>query len=135
MSGPRLPHEYYAAQSADQRWWLLFQPKRDALRQQRALWNTLVDLKEYVMSAAENYVARLNAATDDIAGDLRTIRDQLANVQAASESEKAAAVDAALAQFEGPIARLESLGRDESNPVPEQPSEPSPVEPGPEDAA
>ena len=81
-------------------------------------------LKELIMATADEVVSRLDAATNEVAADLTSLRDELAQVLADQDVEKQAAVDAALAKFDAPIARLEALGADPSNPDPEGHTEP-----------
>lgn len=93
-------------------------------------------LKENVMATAAEYAARVDAATSELANDLKAVRDRLTAVEAAAEGDKQAAVDAALAELDGPISRLEALGRDEVTPddetQPETSAEAPVDEPDPE---
>jgi hypothetical protein len=118
------PHEYLEAIGPDDRWWLPWAPRTQFLRQVRAIWRDITNLRSDMASAAE-YAARVDAATNELASDLSAIRDRLAAVEQASEADKQAAVDAALAELDGPISRLESLGRDDAPAEPESPAEPS----------
>lgn len=61
-------------------------------------------------------MARLDKITTDIAGDYKTLLDE---VQAGSIS------DESLAKAEANIATLEALGASVENPVPEPPTEPT----------
>lgn len=75
-------------------------------------------MKELIMATAEDLAARIDAATNEVASDLQAVKDELAAALATSDADKQAAVDAALAKLDAPIARLESLGADNANPVP-----------------
>jgi hypothetical protein len=77
-----------------------------------------LDLKGHVMATADELVARLDAATNEISEDLQEVRDDLAAALAGVEHAKRAAVDEALAKLDGPIARLEAMGADPADPVP-----------------
>ena len=59
-------------------------------------------------------VARLDTATNSVAATLQTLRDQIADGGLTKEQEAAA-----IANLDGAIARLEALGADPNNPVPE----------------
>lgn len=78
----------------------------------------LTRLENIIMATAEDLAARIDAATNEVASDLKAVRDELAAVAAAAEVDKQAAVDAALAKLDAPIARLEALGADPADPVP-----------------
>lgn len=106
------PQEYLEAIGPDDRWWLPFAPRTQFLRQVRGIWRELTNLRRDMATAAE-YAARVDAATTELANDLKGVRDRLAAVEQASEADKQAAVDAALAELDGPIGRLEQLGRDD----------------------
>jgi predicted nucleic acid-binding Zn-ribbon protein len=88
-------------------------------------------LKENLMATAEEFAQRLDVATNEIAADLQSLRDQLQAVRDQIPAAQQAAVDTALAQLDAPIARLEALGQDPQNPVPEPAPEPAPGEPAP----
>jgi chromosome segregation ATPase len=89
-------------------------------------------LKESLMATAEEFATRLDNATNEIAADLQSLRDQLQAVRDEIPAAQQAAVDTALAQLDAPIARLEALGQDPQNPVPEPTPEPAPApEPAP----
>lgn len=62
------------------------------------------------MATIDELVVRLGAATDEIASDLDTLRAEVANLD-----------PAVAAKFEPLVARLEALGADPTNPVPDQP--------------
>jgi heme oxygenase len=97
-----------------------------------ALTQMIHDLKESLMASVEDVVSRLNTATTEIAGDLQALRDQLQSVRDEIPAAQQAAVDSALTQLDAPIARLEALGQDPSNPVPDPTPTPEPTpEPAP----
>jgi len=60
------------------------------------------------MATTDEIVARLDAATNEIAADLAALRDEVAGGDAAIA-----------AKFEPLVSRLEQLGADSSNPVPD----------------
>jgi predicted nucleic acid-binding Zn-ribbon protein len=72
---------------------------------------------EAAMASAADYVARVDNATNEIASDLQTLRDQLQAVRDEIPAAQQAAVDAALTQLDGPISRLEALGQEDDAPV------------------
>lgn len=78
----------------------------------------VLDIKGMVMATAEEFAARLDNATNELASDLQAVRDDLAAALADVDAEKQAAVDEALAKLDGPISRLEALGADPADPVP-----------------
>jgi chromosome segregation ATPase len=90
-------------------------------------------LKENLMATAEEFAQRLDVATNEIATDLQSLRDQLQAVRDQIPAAQQAAVDTALAQLDAPIARLEALGQDPADPIPgpAPAPEPAPVEPAP----
>lgn len=90
----------------------------------------IADLRRFTVATAEDFAARLNAATDEVARDLQSVRDELRAALEGVETSNQAAVDAALAKLDAPIQRLEQLGQDSSNPVPDPVDEPAPVDPG-----
>lgn len=67
-----------------------------------------IEQLEERMSTTDDLIVRLNTATDEIAHDLDDLRNQVANVD-----------PAIAAKFEPLVARLEALGQDPANPVPE----------------
>lgn len=79
------------------------------------------ELRRNLMATAEEFATRLNAATDEVAADLQSVRDELRAALEGVETSNQAAVDAALSKLDAPIARLESLGQDPANPVPDAP--------------
>lgn len=89
-----------------------------------------VKLERLIMTSASDLLARLDAASNEIASDLSDLRDRLTAAVADKDAAVQAAVAEALSGFEAPIARLEALGADEADPVP-APVEPAPVEPAP----
>jgi hypothetical protein len=86
-------------------------------------------LERLLMATAEDLAARIDSATNEVASDLKAVRDELAAVSAAAETDKQAAVDAALAKLDAPIARLEALGADPSDPIPTPEPTPEPAPP------
>lgn len=76
------------------------------------------EMRSQIMATAEEYAARLDAATNEVASDLQSVRDELAALRDGLEVDKQAAVDAALVHLDAPIARLEALGQDPADPVP-----------------
>lgn len=73
------------------------------------------------MASTDEIVARLGSATDELARDLAALRDEVAGSDAAIA-----------AKFEPLVSRLEQMGADPENPVPDP--EPQPEEPAePED--
>lgn len=63
------------------------------------------------MASTKDVVARLAAATDELANDLTTLRGKIA----AQDSDLAAELDPI-------VSRLEAMGQDPQNPVPADPS-------------
>lgn len=100
------------------------------------LFRKIDRLRETIVATAAELIAAFNAATDEVASDLQTVRDQLATALADQDQAVQDAVNAALAGFDAPLARLQALGQDPENPVPapEPQPEPSP-EPPADDAA
>ncbi len=84
-----------------------------------ALAQMIADMKGTLMATAEEFATRLNDATNEVAADLQTLRTELEGVRDQIPAAQQAAVDAALAKLDEPIARLEALGQDPSNPVPD----------------
>lgn len=97
------------------------------LLEARTIPRLFTRLEKLIMATADALAARIDAATNEVASDLKAVRDRLAAVAAAADTDKQAAVDAALAQLDGPIARLEALGADPADPVPDQPAGPVPA--------
>lgn len=62
------------------------------------------------MAATDDLVARLGAATDELAADLQRLVDEVSGGDAA-----------VAAKFEPLVARLEAMGADSANPVPDAP--------------
>jgi hypothetical protein len=71
------------------------------------------------MNDFDTSLARIDAATTEVANDLRELREQLANGVAVTPEQLAALAAAA--------DRLEGIGADPTNPVPDVPSEPEPA--------
>lgn len=99
-----------------------------------ALVQMIQDLGGQLVATAEEFATRLNTATDEIASDLQALRDQLQSVRDEIPAAQQAAVDSALALLDAPIARLEALGQDPTNPVPDPEPTPAP-EPTPGDGS
>lgn len=75
-----------------------------------AIWHSpeaITELEGIIMANATDYAARLDAVSNEIAGELTDLRSQLAG----SNDSWAAALD-------GPIARLENLGKSDQDPEP-----------------
>lgn len=87
----------------------------------------LIGMEKLIMTSAQDLVARLDAATNEIAADLRAARD--AALAAAADKDEAVrvAVAEALAPLDAGITRLEVLGQDPADPVP-APAEPAPAD-------
>lgn len=62
------------------------------------------------MAATDDLVARLGAATDELAADLQRLADEVSNGDAT-----------VAAKFEPLVARLEAMGADNDNPIPDAP--------------
>lgn len=73
------------------------------------------------MTTADALVQAFNAATDEVASDLQTIKDALAAAVADQDAAVQAAVAAELAKLDAPLARLQQLGADPTDPVPDEP--------------
>lgn len=91
-------------------------------------------LEEIIVTTSQEIVARLDAATTEIADDLTALRDRLTAAVADKDAAVQAAVTEALAGFDAPIARLEALGQDPADPVP-APAEPAEPDAPAEDPA
>jgi hypothetical protein len=117
--------------------------KRDVAKHLRDLWGFVLaqvevdtqafeHIKELIMANAEDYAARIDAATSELSSDLQEVKDALAAAVADKDEAVRAAVEAELGKLDGPIAALEALGKadDPANPVPveETPAE-APAEP------
>lgn len=88
-------------------------------RDLRNLWSFVLDQTDHVtkigevtMARVDEVVARLGAATDEIARDLDALRQEVAGLD----------VDVA-AKFEPLVTRLEQMGQDPQNPVPDAPAD------------
>lgn len=101
-------------------WAVLSDVQRDLARHD----NALLELRRKIMATAEEFAGRLDAATNEVAGDLAGLRSDLEALRDSVDASNQAAVDAALARLDAPIARLEALGQDPVNPVPDAPVEP-----------
>lgn len=84
---------------------------------------SFIELRSTIVATAEEFATRLNAATDEVAADLQSVRDELRAALEGVETSNQAAVDAALGKLDAPIARLEALGQDPQNPVPDAPAD------------
>lgn len=91
-----------------------------------SLFRKIDNLKGIIVATAAELIAAFNAATDEVASDLQTVRDELAAALADQDQAVQDAVNAALAGFDAPLARLQALGQDPENPVPAP--EPAPVD-------
>jgi len=83
-----------------------FRRLRDLDRHICAIEETVSTLGEK-LSAVSDMVAKLDAATNEVASDLAALRDQVANLD-----------PAVAAQFQPILDRLTELGADPQNPVP-----------------
>lgn len=95
----------------------------------------LKHLEKILMTAADNLAARIDAATNELAADLTSVRDALQAALADADAATQAAVNAELAKLDAPIARLEALGADPADPVPAAEPVTEPVAPEGDDAA
>lgn len=84
------------------------------------------ELETRLMTRADDLLARFNAATNELASDLRDLRSALEDATAGSDTKVAQAVNAVLDRFDAPITALEELGADDQVPAP-------PTGPGPSD--
>lgn len=85
----------------------------------KRLWSYVLDqmesitmIGEQTMARVDEVVTRLSAATDEIARDLSALRDEVANLDAG-----------VAAKFEPLVTRLEEMGQDPQNPVPDAPAD------------
>lgn len=97
----------------------------------RSLWSYVLDqtdhitmIGERVMAQVDDVAARLAAATDELARDLETLRQEVAGLD-----------ESVAAKFEPLVSRLEAMGADPQDPVPapEPPVNPGVPEDGTED--
>jgi hypothetical protein len=95
-------------------WTVLSDVQRDIARHD----NALLELRRLLMATAEEFAARLDAATNEVANDLAGLRSDLESLRDSVDESNQAAVDAALARLDAPIARLEALGQDPADPIP-----------------
>jgi hypothetical protein len=97
----------------------------------------LDELEYLIMARADDLVTRLNAATNELASDLRDIRAALQAATEGADAQVAEAVNAVLDRFESPISTLEAMGADQVDPVPAQPvgGQGEDPQPAPEDGA
>jgi len=80
--------------------------------------SALREIKEMIMASADALVAAFNDATNEVASDLQTLKDQLAAVIADQDVAVQNALNAELAKFDEPLQRLQDLGADPTDPVP-----------------
>jgi hypothetical protein len=92
-------------------------------RRLRDLWDYVMSqtdqitmMGEHVMARVDELRTRLAAATDEIARDLEDLRGRLAQQD-----------EALAAELESMVARLEAMGQDPQNPVPDAPADGGPV--------
>ncbi len=71
---------------------------------------------EIRMTSFETSLSRIDAATNDVANDLRQLREDLANGEKVTPEQ--------LARLEAAATRLEAVAADPENPVPDQPTDP-----------
>lgn len=105
-------------------WWP-WPSKRSVQRRFQHLWDHVIEQTEVTtrallemrekMATTDELVARFGAATDEIARDLQALRDEVAGGDAA-----------VAAKFEPLVSRLEAMGADPENPVPDPEPEPEP---------
>lgn len=121
-----------ATEKASSWWAWLVEPwsRRDEF--EIVLFRKIHQLEVLIMASTAEIVARLDAATNEVASDLAAVRDQLTAALADVDAAKRSAVDEALAQLDAPIARLEALGSDPADPVPVVADPPTP-EPSPDE--
>jgi hypothetical protein len=88
-------------------------------RQLQNLWSYVLDQTEHItkigevtMARVDEVVARLGAATDEIARDLDALRQEVAGLD-----------ESVAAKFEPLVSRLEQMGQDPQNPVPDAPAD------------
>jgi hypothetical protein len=67
------------------------------------------DLRRRLMAATDDLAARLDSATNELANDLAALRDEVANLDAG-----------VAAKFEPLVSRLEAMGADPNNPLPDE---------------
>lgn len=86
-------------------------------RRLKSLWDYALSQTEHItkigetaMARVDEVVARLGAATDEIARDLDALRQEVAGLD-----------ESVAAKFEPLVARLEDMGKDPQNPVPDAP--------------
>jgi molybdopterin converting factor small subunit len=84
-------------------------------------------LEEKIMATKDEVLSRLDTATNEVANDLSDLRSRLEQAVADKDQAVRDAVNDVLSGFDAPISRLEQLGQDPSNPVPDP--EPTPAEP------
>lgn len=88
----------------------------------QSLWSYVLDQTEHIsmlgdrVTATDDLANRLNVATNELASDLQALRDEVAGLDSGIA-----------AKFEPLVSRLEAMGADPANPVPEP--EPQPVDP------
>lgn len=95
------------------------------LRELRALRNHFDTRMDQMATDFGDVLGRIDAATNNIAEDIRNIKDQL------STGMNAAQVAALKQQLEAKASTLEGIASSTEDPVPEQPTEPTepPTEP------
>lgn len=79
----------------------------------------IINQNTIIMAKQEQFDAlmqRLDATTNDIAADLKLLKDQIANDTISDES---------LAKLDANIQKLEAIGASTENPVPEEPTGPT----------
>jgi len=72
----------------------------------------ITKIGEIAMARMDELASRLNAATNELASDLQALKDQVAGLD-----------EGLAAQFEPLVARLEQMGQDPQNPVPDAPAD------------
>lgn len=84
-------------------------------RETKESLNLINNKLDKIMAKQEQFdamVARLNTATNDIAADLKLLKDQIAAGTVSDES---------LAKLDADIVKLEALGASTDNPIPDPP--------------
>jgi hypothetical protein len=93
--------------------------RRELTRRTRDLWDyalaqteMITKIGERTMARVDDVIARLGAATDELARDLEALRQEVAGLD-----------ESVAAKFEPLVSRLEAMGADDNDPVPDAPAE------------
>jgi hypothetical protein len=84
-------------------------------------------LESQIMASKEEVLGRLDSATNEVAADLTDLRDRLQQAIVDKDQAVQDAVNAVLGDFDAPISRLEAIGQDPANPVPDPEPTPEPT--------